>query len=73
MGGKGNYEGPQGNRNPTWGCPCGTDGNWACRPDCRQCGKSAPSRIREAAIKAQAEHKAKGKSDSYYGSGWSGT
>ena len=29
-------------RFPTWGCSCGTDGNWATRATCRSCGKRGP-------------------------------
>ena len=38
----------RGPRNPTWGCRCGAQSNWACRIRCR-CGRYAPSdRVRAA-------------------------
>eukprot|EP00959_Pyramimonas_sp_CCMP1952_P272334 5693670-Pyramimonas_sp.AAC.1 len=39
---------------PTWGCKCGTDGNWASRLKCRGCQQPAPLRI-QADAKAAAQ------------------
>ena len=58
-----------GPRTPNWGCgACGTDGNWATRTVCRQCGKSAPYRIRAAAKQAHEKEEKKHSSDSSNGS-----
>ena len=36
-------------RYPTWGCRCGSDGNFCSRGQCRNCGATAPARIRKLA------------------------
>ena len=36
-------------RNPTWGCRCGTDGNFCSRAQFRGCGAAAPNRSRNLA------------------------
>ena len=43
---------------PTWGCACGTDGNWASRVVCRGCRRQAPTRILAAAWCAHGMHEA---------------
>ena len=45
------------------------DGNWATRTVCRQCGKSAPYRIRAAAKQAHEKEEKQRSSDSSIGSG----
>ena len=37
-------------RCPTWCCRCGTDGNFCSRGQCRNCGATAPVRIRKLAL-----------------------
>ena len=59
-----------GPRTPNWRCgECGTDGNWATRAVCRQCGKSAPYRIRAAAKQAHEKEEKKHAKDNSSSSG----
>ena len=45
----------RGPRQPRWGCGgCGEDANWACRTQCRACGKAAPRTVAERAKQADA-------------------
>jgi hypothetical protein len=56
----------RGPREPTWGCGCGRDENWASRTKCRGCGRSAPqSTLAKAktADKAARERDRKGDAD----------
>ena len=32
-------------KKPFWGCRCGFDTNWACRPKCHKCGAGAPYKV----------------------------
>ncbi len=66
-------------KKPYWGCKCGFDSNWACKPKCHQCGNGAPykvlariaetkaSGVANAAPKAKAKARAKANSNTSSG------
>ena len=50
----------RGPRQPLWGCGgCGEGANWACRTQCRACGKMAPRSVADRAKQADAQWRAR--------------
>ena len=50
-----------GPKTPYWGCMCGCNVNWASRIGCRDCGGPAPTRVVQAAHRADAATKSQPK------------
>ena len=54
-------------RCPTWGCRCGTDGNSCSRAQCRNCGATAPARLRKLALEEVNKRKKQNKQTNHSG------